>query len=259
MKKRLARKEAPDMSKVMDIVTDYITLSDRCDEIDVRKAAGSVQSTVIKLKNTIRANEGMLGLSANQIGCDGRIICLNFNGKIKSYVNPIVTNAKGIRLTRESCHSLPGRQFIRVRSDIVDVTYQTPLGKIESTTLYGVAATIMQHHIDHLDGLLLEDVGLEIFDDFDTATDEEREEVIKMYLDSLDMRAEELANEVENDPDGKQLTQAIKFMESVKKGETIVEQVPLSDEEFEKLKEDTRKKIEEHNAKVIKDRENEDA
>lgn len=256
MKKKLARKEEPNMSKVAEIITDYTILSDRCDEVDVRKDGKYIQETVLVLKNTIRANEGMLGLSANQVGRKGRIICLNFNGKIKSYVNPIITNAKGLRMSREACHSIPDRQFLRVRSDIVDITYQTPLGKIESTSLYGIAATVMQHHIDHLDGLLLEDVGMEVFSDFDEATDEEREEVIKMYLDSLDVRAEEMSKDLENDEEGKQFTDALRFMESVKNGETIVENVPLSDEEFEKLKERTRIEIEEHNAEVLKNREN---
>jgi peptide deformylase len=230
--------------KVKDIVTDYDILSERCDEIDLTKKNKNIQQTVLMLKNTIKANPGMLGLSANQIGLYERVVVLNFNGNLRSFVNPIITRVDGFELSRETCHSIPGKTFIRMRNSRVWVTYQTPLGKIESVELNGAAARVMQHHIDHLDGLLLSDVSLEIDEDFDNATEEEREEVIKMYLESLDISAEEVMKDVEQDEDGKKLADAVRFMESVKKGETVVETVQYTDEEFEQLKDNLRAEIE---------------
>ena len=229
---------------VKEIITDYDILSERCDEIDLTKKNKNIQNTVLQLKNTIKANPGMLGLSANQIGSYDRVLVLNFNGNLRSFVNPIITRVDGFELSRETCHSIPGKTFIRMRNSRVWVTYQTPLGKIESVELNGVAAKMMQHHIDHLDGLILSDVSLEIDDDFDNATEEERAEVIKLYLESLDLCADELTNEVNQDEDGKKLADAIRFIESVKKGETIVESVPYTDEEFEELKAKVKEEIE---------------
>lgn len=229
---------------VKEIITDYDILSERCDEIDLTKKNKNIQQTVLQLKNTIKANPGMLGLSANQIGLYERVLVLNFNGNLRSFVNPIITRVDGFELSRESCHSIPGKTFIRMRNSRVWVTYQTPLGKIESVELNGVAAKMMQHHIDHLDGLLLSDVSLEIDEDFDNATEEEREEVLKMYLESLDLSSEQLTNEVNNDEEGKKLADALRFIESVNKGETIVESVPYTDEEFEELKQKVKANIE---------------
>lgn len=229
---------------VKEIVTDYDILSERCDEIDLTKKNKNIQQTVLQLKNTIKANPGMLGLSANQIGLYERVLVLNFNGNLRSFVNPIITRVDGFELSRETCHSIPGKTFIRMRNSRVWVTYQTPLGKIESVELNGVAAKMMQHHIDHLDGLLLSDVSLEIDEDFDNATEEEREEVLKMYLESLDLSSEQLTNEVNNDEEGKKLADALRFIESVNKGETIVESVPYTDEEFEELKQKVKANIE---------------
>lgn len=220
---------------VKEIVTDYLALSKRCDEIDLAKGNKEVQEIVLALKNTIRANEGMLGLSAPQIGYDTRIICLNFNGDIRTFVNPIITNVEGLELSREKCHSIPDKEYIRARHPKISVTYQTPLGKIESVNFVGVAAKIFQHHIDHLDGLLLSDVSLEIDEQFDLATDEERQEVIDMYLDSLDLTSKQLEKEIEEDPEAYQMSQAAKFMNSVESGETVVESVPLTDEEIEHI------------------------
>ena len=238
MKMKKQRKNNPqhiNEEHVVDIVTDYDTLSDRCDEFDLRKNGSDVQGIVLKLKNTIRKN-GLSALSANQIGYDKRILCLNFNGDIRTFINPIITGVDGVELSRETCSSIPGKTFIRIRNSRVWVTYQTPLGKIESVELNGFAARVMQHHIDHLDGLLLSDVSLEIDEDFDNATEEERQQVIEMYLDSIDMAASDIENEIDSDEEGKQLKDAVRFMESVRKGETIVESMPLTEEEIEALK-----------------------
>ena len=168
------------MDKVVEVITDYDKLSNRCNEINLTKDNKLVQEIVLKLKNTIRSHEDMTALSANQIGYDKRIFCLNFNGDIRTFINPLIQDAKGLELSREKCHSEPDREFIRSRHSKVTVMYQTPLGKIETVELVGMAARVFQHHLDHLDGLLLSDVSLEIFDDFNKATDEERQEVIDM-------------------------------------------------------------------------------
>ena len=232
-------KTAPNEKYVKEIITDYDKLSDRCDEFDLTKENKDLQNIVLHLKNTIRANEGMLGLSANQIGFNKRVICLNFDGNIKTFVNPIITNVSGFQLSRETCSSIPDKTFIRTRNSKVSVTYQTPLGKIESVDLMGVASTVFQHHLDHLEGLLLSDVSLEIDEDFDKATDEEREEVINMYLDSLDLARKQVEEQIANDKDAQQLSEAVKFMESVRSGETVVERFELTEEEIEELENKT--------------------
>ena len=221
---------------VKDIVTDYEALSERCNEFDITKKNGEAQKITLALKNTLRAHTDMVGLSANQIGYDKRIICLNFNGDIRTFINPIITKVDGFELSRETCHSIPDKTYIRTRYNKVDITYQTPLGKVESIELLGLAARIMQHHIDHLDGLLLSDIGLEIDADFDAATDDERKEVIDMYLDSLDLKRREIDAAIKDDKDAQQISDAIRFMESVRKGETVVESVPMTEEEIEALK-----------------------
>ena len=78
---------------VCEIITDYDKLSERCSEFDLTKENKEVQTIVLKLKNTIRKHN-LLGLSANQIGYDKRILCLNFNGDIKTFINPIITNLR---------------------------------------------------------------------------------------------------------------------------------------------------------------------
>ena len=226
-------------SYVKSIETDYDKLSVRCEELDLNKKNTEVQQIILSLKQTIRNDDTISALSANQIGYNKRVICVNFNGDIRSFINPIITNVEGFELSREKCHSLLGKEYIRPRHNKINVTYQTPLGKIESVQLMGMAAKLFQHHVDHLDGLLLSDVGLEIDSDFDNATEEERQEIINMYLDSIDLNKEQIDVDIENDEEAKKIKDGIRFMNSVKSGKTKIENIPWTDEERKIFKEYT--------------------
>ena len=74
--------------------------------------------------------------------------------------------------------------------------------------------------MDHLNGLLLEDVGLEIDELWDKATDDERAEVLKAYAESLDIKEKELKKEIAEDKELHDIDEASKFINSVKSGET---------------------------------------
>lgn len=217
---------------VKDIITNYDKLSERCDEVNLTKENKQVREITSYLKNTIRANGNILGLSANQIGFTKRIICLNFNGNIKTFINPIITNATGFELSKETCNSIPNKIFIRPRNNKINVTYQTPLGKIESVELVGMAAKIMQHHLDHLDGILLNDIGLEIDDEFENASEDEKAEVINMYLDSIDIKKDKIQLDIEEDSEAKKVMDGIKFMNAVREGKVTLEEIPWTEEEI---------------------------
>lgn len=206
----------------MEIITDVEKLVDRCDEVDVRKDGKEVQKIVLALKKVIR-EKGLKGLSANQLGFDKRIFVLAFGKDLRSFINPIITSVKGITLSREKCSSLNNKEYIRVRNTEIMVAYQTPLGKIETQKLVGLAAIMFQHHNDHLDGMLLSDVGLEIDEAYDNATDEERRELITAYMDSLDLATKEMQEEIKNDKDLNEAYKAVEFLEKVKSGEVTLE------------------------------------
>lgn len=209
-----------------EIITDLNMLGTRSDEVEVRKDGLLIGKIIVKLKSIIR-EKNLTSLTAPQIGFAVRVGCINFNGDIKTFINPIITNVKGFELSREKCSNIPNKEFIRPRHNDITVTYQTPLGKVESKRFIGLAAKVMQHLVDHLDGLLLSDVGLEIDADFDNATDEEKNEVINMYLDSLDIKRKEIKAEIEEDKELKQLSDSIEFIEAIQSGKVKVEDVPI--------------------------------
>lgn len=208
-----------EVKEIITIDTDNDNfLNDRADEIDTRKENNLLREITLNLKETIRANK-LSALSAPQIGYKKRVFCINFGKDIKTFINPVLTNVKGLEISKEICSSLPGKTYIRPRHNEIMFISQTPLGKTESLKLLGMSAKVFQHQLDHLDGLLLSDVGLEVGDDFLNASKEDQAEVIKMYLESLDIKQKEISKEIQEDEELNQVSKAIDFMSGVAKGD----------------------------------------
>lgn len=208
---------------IKEIVTDETLLSEWSVEIDPKKEGKLSQEIVLALKATMRENN-LQSLSAPQIGYNKRIVCLRFgDNDYRTFINPVIENNSNITMSREKCSSIPGKEYIIPRFTKLKFFFVTPLGKIESATLVGRAAQVFQHSLDHLNGMLVSDIGLEIDYMFDEATDEEREEILKMYMESLDMRQKELQKEIDEDTELKSITDAVEFINSVNDGSTVLE------------------------------------
>ena len=216
------------MKLVKDIITDELQLSERAVEIDIRTQATEMREIIKALKDTMR-EKGLSSLSAPAIGYNRRIFCIDFkDSEIKTFINPIIAQAKGMQLSIEKCVCIPDKEFMRPRNNDLMIIYQRPTGQIENRQIVGMSAIVFQHELDHLDGLLLSDVGIEIDEDFHNATEEEQQEVINAYLDALDIKKKEIDTEINTNPELKQLSDGIDFMESVYKGETKIE--PIKEE-----------------------------
>lgn len=219
-------------TKLREIICDAENLGEWCEVIHPQKDGKLCQKIIAELKATIRENN-LEYLTAPQIGYNKRIFCINFGkNDIRSYINATIYNMAKMTMARETCCSIPDKTFIIPRYDMIEFMYYKPLGKDpEAAKVYGRTAHIVSHCVEHLDGLLTSDIGLEIDDLFDNATDEERAEILKMYMESLDIRQKQLREEIENDEELKKMDDAINFMESVRKGETIIERVEKTEDE----------------------------
>lgn len=214
---------------VKDIITDEVALGDWSVEIDTRKESKLLQEIILSLKATMKANE-LVALAAPQIGYNRRVICMKFGKQdYRTFVNPMIENNTGFQFARETCSSIPGKTFIIPRFNNVKLFFTTPLGKVESTKFSGFSAWKFQHCLDHLNGMLSSDIGLEIDEMFDNATDDERAEVLRMYAESLDIRQKELEKVISEDKDLSDINNAAKFIASVKSGETILDNSKLTE------------------------------
>lgn len=208
---------------VKNIITDEAALGEWCVEIDTRKEGKLLQEIILALKATMKAND-LISLTAPQIGYNRRVLCMRFGkSDYRTFINPLIENNTNFQFARETCSSIPGKTFVIPRFNNVKLYFTTPLGKVESTKLSGMSAWKFQHCMDHLNGMLSSDIGLEIDDMFDNATDEERAEVLRMYAESLDIRQKDLEAEIAQDKDLSDIDDAAKFIASVKSGETVLD------------------------------------
>lgn len=208
------------------IITDIEKLDVRSDEINPLKEGRKCQEIILKLKNEIRENN-LDALTAPQIGENVRIMCIKFDkNDIRSFINPIISKVGDMRLSRETCSSIPKEVYIRPRNSTITLMYLSPLGKPMSCQLVGGAAIKAQHAIDHLDGMLLPYVGLPVTEEFDNASEEDKEEILRGYLDSLDIKYNDTKKLIEEDKELKQLQQGIDFMTRVASGEVQLEKEP---------------------------------
>ena len=208
---------------VEEIITDYEKLSVRAKEFGISSHREELQQIITALKDTI-TEHNLTHLTAPQLGYDARIFCINFNGDIRTFINSMIINVDGEAvLSREHCASLEHDYIIPRHSEIIAM-YQTPTGKSESNRFLEPVSLAFEQCQDLIDGVLLSDYGLEITEDFDNATDEEKSEVIGYYIEHLKELSKKLDEEIENDEMLKKTRDAINFMDSVVKGETKLEQ-----------------------------------
>lgn len=195
----------------------------RAQEISRENENDLLKEIISNIKKTMKKNN-LVSLSAPGIGYNKRVFCLDFSdNEIKTFINPVIQNKTELKLAREICSSLPGREYIVPRHAEVDLIYETPSGKIKNNRFNDVASFVVQHELNHLDGVTLEDIGLEIDEDFDEASEEDRQEIITMYLDSLENRQKYLLEEINSDDELKIIHDRLRFTEALAKGEVTFE------------------------------------
>ena len=107
------------------------------------------------LLDTLAAHrEGCVGMAANMIGVNKRVIVFDNEGTDTVLFNPEVVKKSGPFQTEEGCLSLPGIRKVR-RWKSIKVRYQNKKFQLRFKTFTGWTAQIIQHEIDHCEGVLI--------------------------------------------------------------------------------------------------------
>lgn len=135
---------------IKDIVKDPFFLGQK--STDATKA--DIQ-TANDLIDTLRHNRDIcVGMAANMIGVKKRIIVFDNGGMIFVMFNPEIIEKSGEYETEESCLSLSGSRPTK-RYEKITVRYQNNRFKELTGTFTGWTAQIIQHEIDHCNGILI--------------------------------------------------------------------------------------------------------
>ena len=107
------------------------------------------------LLDTLTAHkDGCVGMAANMIGVKKRIIVFDAgDGPVLMY-NPVITKKSGEYRAEEGCLSLSGVRSA-TRWKRIKVEYQDEMFRMRCKTFTDWAAQIIQHEVDHCDGVLI--------------------------------------------------------------------------------------------------------
>ena len=107
------------------------------------------------LIDTLTAHkDGCVGMAANMIGVNKRIIIFDNEGAYQVMFNPVIVKQSGPYQTEEGCLSLTGRRQTK-RWKSIKVQWQNETFQTRLKTFTGWTAEIIQHEIDHCDGILI--------------------------------------------------------------------------------------------------------
>ena len=111
--------------------------------------------TATDLLETLEAHkDGCVGMAANMIGVNKRIIAVDCDGAYLLMLNPVILKQSGAYEAEEGCLSLAGtRKTKRYRS--IKVQWQNEEFQTRIRTFTGWTAEIIQHEIDHCEGVLI--------------------------------------------------------------------------------------------------------
>jgi peptide deformylase len=98
-----------------------------------------------------------VGLAAPQVGRSIRLVVFDIGEGARALVNPVLSGLEGEQLGDEGCLSVPGLYFqvkraLKVRADALDVEGRPVVIEAEE-----LMARVLQHEVDHIDGVLFID------------------------------------------------------------------------------------------------------
>lgn len=117
----------------------------------------SLATLVADLFETMHAADGA-GLAAPQIGQSIRVFVASYEGQDVALFNPEIARADGVAVGAEGCLSLPGFVGENIpRAAVVQIRGKDLQGRAVRFNAEGYFARVLQHEIDHLDGILFTD------------------------------------------------------------------------------------------------------
>lgn len=119
-----------------------------------------IQTLIVDMKDSCTAAEG-IGLAAPQLGVRKRVIIINYpQGSPYGLMNPeLVWASAGTTLLEEGCLSIPDIVVGVTRPKKVKVQALNEQGQPTEIVAENLLAKILQHEIDHLNGVLITDHG----------------------------------------------------------------------------------------------------
>ena len=142
---------------VLPIITGAESTVLRTKTAKITSFGKELQKLIGNLLDTVHVAEGA-GLAAPQIGISERVTVARIGADFLPLVNPeIIWKSDQVELAEEGCLSLPNVWLQIPRSTTIILHYQNETGDEKERKLEGFDARVVQHEVDHLNGVLIVD------------------------------------------------------------------------------------------------------
>lgn len=126
----------------------------------VGKVTKETLALIKDMEDTVKKADG-LGLAAPQIGQSLRLCLAKIGGRLTPLIDPeIVRKGTTLDIAEEGCLSLPGLWMNVPRATEIVLRYVNARGEEQERLLTALDARVVQHEVDHLDGILITDYAL---------------------------------------------------------------------------------------------------
>ena len=152
------------MAKILPIIKNPSPLlREKSEEIDLKKIKPhELKELCANMIKTMKEEDGK-GLAAPQIGENIRLIVINTKDGPKIMINPKITKMSWAKeWSEEGCLSVPGFYGKVRRNKKINCIYFDKKAQKTKIQAQGLLAFVIQHEIDHLDGILFIDKAKEI-------------------------------------------------------------------------------------------------
>ncbi len=136
---------------IKELMHDPIFLGQKSEDATL----ADVQVAEDLMDTLVAHKDECVGMAANMIGIKKRIICFDAEGTYMIMFNPLIIKCSQPFDTEESCLSLLGGPRKVKRYKKIKVQYNTEDFKLRVKTFEGWTAQIIQHEIDHCNGVLI--------------------------------------------------------------------------------------------------------
>ena len=128
----------------------------------ISKVNDEIRQIVVEMLQTMYSNDG-IGLAAPQVGINKQLLVIDLELKDENHpplvmINPEVKSSGGDLIAgEEGCLSSPDVFLDVVRPDQIEVVYRDEDGRPQRLVTNGLLARVIQHEMDHLNGVLFVD------------------------------------------------------------------------------------------------------
>jgi peptide deformylase len=129
-------------------------LRKRCRQVDA--IDDNIREILSEMVSLMKVSDG-IGLAANQVGLNLSLVVAEIDNKLYKLVNPRIIKSEGSISLLEGCLSFPGLELNIKRNKKILISAQDQEGREIKEELEGLAAIVLQHEIDHIQGVVFID------------------------------------------------------------------------------------------------------